>query len=438
MLISQIVLIIDSKIENSAYANDFFKDGAMVKTITADTLCAGYEMIEEFEPDLIIAHDNFDENISDVCAALRQKTSSYRPVLMILSSSSNVDKKIDLLRIGADDIQSEFIDKKELSLRVFAHLRRHVDELSDHVTKLPYVNLSYRILKRNLKLKKDETYALMYLDIDNFEPYKEIYGHIAAEKLLQTLIAIIKTSLGEKDFLGRVGDDEFIIFTLPEKAEKIATFLSYYFDSISPKFYTESDNNRGYLIIDGDEKIGRRVPLASISIGISSNTYSKGIGFEELLNRAVNVHRLAKLKTGSFWINDSLKITGNGQENQNKKKILVVENDASLSYLLVTTLDMQGYSTETVNSTDCALEIVEKTPPNLIIFDINRENAEKELEICRKIKQNYSYIKIIVSTTDCNKERILDSGVDLYIPKPYDLMVLFNWISRFLNYEILR
>ncbi len=438
MFISQIILVLDKNVANSSYVNDFFHDASIVKALTADNLEEGFGIVEKYEPDLIIAHDSFEENIIDVCTKLREKTRSYRPVIMVISSAHDIENKINLLRVGADDFQDDSIDKKELSLRIFAHLRRHIDELTDHVTKLPHISLSYRILKRNIKLQTSASYALMYLDIDNFEPYKEIYGHIAAEKLLQTFIAIIKTSLDEKDFLGRVGDDEFVIFSSPEKAEKIAKFLSYYFDMVSPKFYSEEDNSRGYLILTGDEKVGMRVPLVSVSIGISSNLQNKDIDFEELLNSAITVHKLAKNNTGSFWISDKMKAEMTEREKEGKKKILVVENDASLSYLLTTTLEMQGYNVETLNSSEMVEKTVENLQPNLIIFDINECDSEKDLEICKKIKKNYPHIKIMVSTTDCNKEKILDSGVDLYIPKPYELMVLFNWISRFLNYEVLQ
>jgi len=438
MFVSQIILVLDKNVANSSYVKEFFQDGPIVKALTADNVADGFDIIEKYEPDLIIAHDSFEENIIDICTKMREKTRFYRPVIMVISSSKDIDNKINLLRVGADDFQDDAIDKKELSLRIFAHLRRHIDELTDHVTKLPYVSLSYRILKRNIKLKSIESYALMYLDIDNFEPYKEIYGHIAAEKLLQTFIAIIKTSLDDKDFLGRVGDDEFVIFSSPEKAEKIAKFLSYYFDMVSPKFYSEEDINRGYLILNGDEKVGMRVPLVSVSIGISTNLIKTDIDFEELLNTAISVHKIAKCNTGSFWISDRMKAEMKVKDKEGKKKILVVENDASLSYLLTTTLEMQGYNVETLNSSDMMEETVEKTLPNLIIFDVNEVESEKDLELCKKLKEKFPHIKIMVSTTDCDKEKILNSGVDLYIPKPYELMVLFNWTSRFLNFEILQ
>lgn len=275
----------------------------------------------------------------------------------------------------------------------------------------------------------------MYLDIDSFTSYKEVYGNIAADKLLQTFVAIIKTSLDEEDFLGRVGDDDFIILTSTEKAEKIAAFLSYSFDMVAEKFYTEEDATRGYLL--GDEKAGTRIPFVSLSMGIVSSRYKKFNNLENLMNKVMSVHRLARSKSGSSWINDRPKIAGSETGEEIKKKILIVESDAALSYLLVTTLEMQGYSVDAVGTSREVFTSIEQNTPNLVIFDTGLNDTCEELETCREIKLNYSDIKLIVSTVSCNKERVLDTGADLYIPKPYELMTLFNWITRFFNYEFL-
>lgn len=437
MFSSKYVLLLDSKINTHCFDSSLKKDSA-VKILTTDNLSEGFEYIKKYEPDLILLYDNFNEDSVSICKKLRKETGYYRPVIMVLSGTKQLDEKLKFLKAGADDFQSDSIDEKELSLRIFAHLRRHIEELANPVTNVAGSNFSYRILKRTLLEKTDNKYALMYIDIGNFTPYKDVYGHIASEKLLQTFIAIIKTAINEDDFLGQVGNETFIILTSQEKAEKIAIFLCYSFDMVSQKFYTNEDIDRGYLIVDGDEKIGRRIPFASVSIGIVSNQYKNYQTVEELINNVISVHRLAKHKPGSFWISDRPRIEGKAGEIDDKRKILIIENDAALSYLLITTLEMQGYNAESINSIDQTLEMIEKTPPSLIVFDINEENAEKALELCRQIKKKYSNIKIIVSTVDCNKEKILDTGVDLYIPKPYELMILFSWISRFLNYEVIQ
>ncbi|HSA06186.1 MAG TPA: response regulator [Candidatus Gastranaerophilales bacterium] len=437
MFLMQFIMIFDAKKEQTAYIKSVLENDSFVRILNTDNLPEGFETIEKFEPDIIIVHDNFKEDITQICSKIRQKTSLYRPVLMILSGVESVERKIEILQAGADDYHHESIDAKELSLRIFAHLRRRMEELTDPSTKLFGATVSYRILKRKFEMDSGAKYSLMYIDIDNFEPYRETYGHIASDRLLQTFIAIIRTALNDNDFLGRVGMDEFVIFTSPEKAEKIAVFLSYSFDMVAQKFYTNEDINRGYLILNGDEKLGRRIPFVSVSIGIVSNKHKTFESFEELVNNAMDVHRIAKFKTGSYWISDRLKISGSEEKKDYVKRILIVENDAALTYLLVTTLEMQGYVVEAISSSDQVIETIQKTEPHLVIFDTGMENTENELEICDNIKKNHSNIRLIVTTVKCAKEKILNTGADLYIPKPYELMTLFSWISRLLNYEIL-
>jgi len=442
MLQEQIILILDSSglqaksgIE-SPHGLNIVEQNSNIHVINIDKIENAWEIIEKYEPDMILAYDNFNRDIKEICAEIRSKKNLYRAVLVVLSEEQSLEKKLEVIKAGADDFQNINANNEEISLRIFAHLRRHVEELSDPVTKLPVANTTYKIIKRNLGLKTDEFIAIMYIDVDNYIPYKEIYGYIAAEKLIQTFIAIVKTSINESDFLGQVNENGFIILTTLEKAEKIATFLTYSFDIVARKFYSNEDTERGYLILSGDDKIGRRVPFVSISIGITSNQYKSFNNYQEALNASRNIQRLAKSRMGSYWVSDRLKISGGNIVENFQNKILIVEKDAALAYLLSTTLEMRGYLVETINNVEEAVDNVKKTKPNLILLDIAEEDSSDELDICKFIKKEYSCIKVIISTVARNKEKVLDSGADLYMPKPYELMVLFNWVDRFLNNEM--
>ena len=393
--------------------------------------------MRELEPDLIIISENISENITDLCKNIREFTNFYRPVLVVLSKSSYLEDKLQALKAGADDYLSEPIDPSEFSLRIFAHLRRHVEELSNPVTKLPFVGMTSRIIKRIVN--SGSKWALLYLSIDNFNLYSEIYGHIASEKLLKTYGALLKTAISQDDFAGHIKQDDFIVLTSPQNADKIATYLNYAFDALSSKFYNDKDAKRGYLIINGDETAGMRVPLVSTSIGIISNEYKIYNSYEEVINSVISVHKLAKSQPGSSWISDRPQICADGscvrQSENTQKRILILETDAALAYLLTTTLKMQGYITEATNRKDEAVNIIEKTHPDIVLLDFNEINAEENFDICRKIKGNkeLSNIKIIVSTVIHDKEKVLNAGADLYLPKPYELISLFGWISRFLS-----
>ncbi|MEI8378227.1 MAG: response regulator, partial [bacterium] len=67
--------------------------------------------------------------------------------------------------------------------------------------------------------------------------------------------------------------------------------------------------------------------------------------------------------------------------------------------------------------------------PDVVILDASENN--EGLEVCSAIKNNNA--KIIVSSIMHDKDLALDAGADLYLPKPYDILVLHSWIKRFLE-----
>ena len=437
MLTGQIILILDSNGLSSSGDWNKFNDSTGAYIINIDKIENSKEVIEKYDPDIIVVYDNFDKDVKEICCEIRKIKSLHRPVLIVLTDKKSSEDRLKIIEAGADDYQN--IDSDEISLRLFAHLRRREEESCDYVTKLPYTKPTYKAIKRNMEKQNEKVIALMCLDIDNYSAYKQSYGFIAAEKLVQTFVAIVKTIINENDFFGQVSENSFIIMTKPEKAEKIATFLSYSFDSVASKFYSNQDVSRGYIILSGDDKIGRRIPFVSTSIGIVSNFNKTFNNYQEVLNLCRNTQMLAKTKSGSFWVSDRLKLTGkkNGiMFRETRNKVLIWEKDEALSYLLSTTFEMKGYSVQNIENLEETIANVEKTLPNLVMLDINEEDSIDELSICRYIKEEYPEIRVIISTVMRDKEKVLDTGADLYMPKPYDLETLFNWVESFLSQEI--
>jgi len=102
-----------------------------------------------------------------------------------------------------------------------------------------------------------------------------------------------------------------------------------------------------------------------------------------------------------------------------------------LALLLRTTLELQGYDiAETINTED-------SVQPAILIID-SGDNLE-ELDFCKKIKCNPNFVnsKIIVTTSVHDKSAVLDSGVDLYLPKPYEITELVQWIEYFKRQSVL-
>ena len=437
-MLSKLVMILDKRKELPAkYKKLIESTGSGVKI--SESFEKGLEYLNDYEPDMIIVSDSLDTSLADACKKLRLLSSSSRPCIVAISKSDDLKDKLAVLDSGANDFLSEPIDSDEFKARINAHLRRHFENMLDDVTQLPDVRFSLKVLKRTIKEYSDASkkWAGMLVKINDFDSYKEIYGDLAADKMLQTYTAIITSALDENDFLGELAEGEFLVLTNPLKAEHVASFLVYAFGTIVEKFYSAEDAKQGYIILYGDDNAGKRINLVSTSIGVISSEFKAYEDFSSALNGLFSACKLAKYKSGSSYIVERTKLSAQDSilDKDFNKKIVIVEPDDALSLLLKTTAEMQGYEVSQTDSYDAAMSLIKNTEPALIVLDAGDADSLKGIELCRKLKKddNFKDIKIVLSTIVHDKKLILNAGADLYLPKPYELIGLFNWIEQLLK-----
>ena len=56
--------------------------------------------------------------------------------------------------------------------------------------------------------------ALLFIDLDNFKPVNDTYGHIVGDELLIKVASLIKSCVRTTDLVGRYGGDEFVVYLL--------------------------------------------------------------------------------------------------------------------------------------------------------------------------------------------------------------------------------
>ena len=78
-------------------------------------------------------------------------------------------------------------------------------------------------------------------------------------------------------------------------SEKVASFLTFAFDTVVPKFYSDSDSKRGYSILDGDSHAGMRANFVSILIGGMVDNFDVTDSVNNLLERLYSITNLAKV-----------------------------------------------------------------------------------------------------------------------------------------------
>lgn len=431
-MLVKVVLIIDKRKEQSTKYKKLLENND-ITVLTASDFAQALNLMNSFEPDLILISDSLDFNTKKAIEQIRVLTYNTRPAIVMMSKSNHIQDKIDILDAGADDFLSEPINNEEFKARIIAHLRRNFENCFSEKTMLFNSKISYKMIKRVLNNKSQ--WAIMLIDIDNLEFYKEIYGELATDKLLQTYSAIIKSAIDSNDYLGQLADDDFIVITDTEKAEKIANYLVYAFNTIISKFYSESDAKRGFMFMHGDDEAEDKVNLVSTSIGVISNKYKKYNDLKQVISSLISTHKLAKYRAGSMYVIERPELSAeNAVENKKlNNNILIVEPDEALSILLEATARLQGYNVQIVNEFDEIFSALELFDPAIIILDAGNSETLKGLEVCRKLKFETSNLKsnIIFTTTVHDKELVLNAGADLYLPKPYELSVMFGWIKKF-------
>ena len=414
------VLIIDKRKELSVKYKKSIDD-EQTSAVIARTLKDAVALVQESEPDLIIISDSIDEDLSNFCEKIRTLTYNTRPTIIALSKSADTTDRIKVLASWADDFLSEPVNIEEFKMRIKAHLRRDIESNLNNVTLLPNKKYVYKAVRR--LLHSENKLAILLAGIENLDNYKSVYSDIAGDKLLQTFAAITKSALDANDFLGQLDDKNFVIITNPYSAEKMAAFLTFAFDTVTPKFYSEQDARRGYTLLDGDRKAGMRANFVSVLIGGILDNYESISGVDGLLEKLFAIKKIARIPSGSNYAIDRIKLTGENSviTPEINRSVYISEPDEALALLLRTTLELQGYEIcETLDN-----------QPGIVILD--SEDDMSGLKVCKDLKANLNFVntKIIVTSTVHDKSAILNAGADLYLPKPYEISDLIRWIEFF-------
>lgn len=58
----------------------------------------------------------------------------------------------------------------------------------------------------------DEVFSVMVVDLDHFKKINDTYGHDAGDAVLKNVASILKKEIREREFIARIGGEEFIVF----------------------------------------------------------------------------------------------------------------------------------------------------------------------------------------------------------------------------------
>ena len=185
----QNVYIIDESNEIKKIINNLFKNKKeyIFKHVTTSKVDIALKNI----PDLIIINeDSLKENATSIYEKLNRNDDNRITPIMVVSSNIEKKHRVDTLKNGVDYYIKKPIDEEYFYYTIknileLIHMNRTVSPL----TGLPgNVQIQAEMKKR---LLIGEPFSMMYLDIDNFKSYNDLYGFLKGDELIKFTAKIL-------------------------------------------------------------------------------------------------------------------------------------------------------------------------------------------------------------------------------------------------------
>ena len=117
------------------------------------------------------------------------------------------------------------------------------------------------------------------------------------------------------------------------------------------------------------------------------------------------------------------RVSSSSELNQTTQRILVVDDENSISELIATSLKFVGFDVKTAASGAQALQIAQEFKPHALILDVMLPD-QNGFEVCRQLRSEGHDVGVLFLTAkDSTEDKIvgLTIGGDDYVTKPFSL-----------------
>ncbi len=121
--------------------------------------------------------------------------------------------------------------------------------------------------------------------------------------------------------------------------------------------------------------------------------------------------------------------------NHDLLKVLIIDDERDICYLLSTLLKQKNLEAEYVNSLSDAAVALKKETPEIIFLD-NHLPDGLGMNFIEYIKMHYPVAKIIMITahdTAADRQKALMIGADYFIGKPFTKDIIYQAVDKVMN-----
>jgi diguanylate cyclase (GGDEF)-like protein len=248
----------------------------------------------------------------EVVQRLRNHPKTMHIPVVVLSALGATADKVRAFELGVDDYITKPFNTDELLARIHAQLRRVQQNFLSPLIGLPG-GLQVELAIKH-KLNSLDPWSILYLDLDNFKAFNDVYGFLTGNNIIRLVGRICQEMVREygnvDDFVGHIGGDDFVIVTTADHAKTLCLKIIDCYKKESTAFYHTEDLKRGS--ISGIDRKGRpyQFPLVCLSIGVVSNQVRRPHSIQEVSYLAAEAKYHAKQSTSNIcYISSRREIT---------------------------------------------------------------------------------------------------------------------------------
>ena len=298
------VYIIDDDESSIIVFRELFRDDKEYKFISVKT--EQIDVALKNIPSLIVINeDAIKIDVIDVCRKIRKDEDNTITPVIVVSSNGERNHRMKILSESIEYFIRKPVDEGYLYYTV-KNLTRllTINRRMSPLTGLPgNVQINSELKKH---LMKNEEFSILYLDLDNFKAYNEVYGFLKGDQIIEYTANIIVNAVHNygNGFVGHIGGDDFIAIVPSKDVEKLCQAIIYNFDNNVQQFYNDKDREDGYIEVANRKGIIEKFPITSISIAVVVVDKGRFANILEIGDTAAQVKHAVKAVMGSSYAID--------------------------------------------------------------------------------------------------------------------------------------
>ena len=182
---------------------------------------------------IIVNEDTISEKATEVCHKIRNNDDNSITPVIVVTSEYEREHKLEILKAAAtyyikNPLDYEYLYYTITNIINLLYINRKVSPL----TNLPgNVQIQAEMKKR---LLKKQFFVMLYIDLDNFKAYNDVYGFSNGDEIIKftarTISRNVHSKCEDNNFVGHIGGDDFIAIVEDEDYERICQNIVLEFD----------------------------------------------------------------------------------------------------------------------------------------------------------------------------------------------------------------